>query len=372
MPERRRSEKRESHNHEFQAQRTLGIVRMLILIYRPCAARASSTALQRPACGVVLLATFPLPSGSSGLLNRCFAPSFTGASGWSLVGFPGQIQFRSGGVFCSSVSSVNIALWFLLKGHLRRRTLRLELIIFVSAVYVFGCAFRAVLPRADVQRICLFDTWLSSVALGRSIATLAEICFVIQWAIVLRYLAKAAQSDLVRMISLAILPLIIIAECCSWHAVITTNYLGNTVENSLWAATFLIIGAALLLLLPRFVGAAQIVIAAAFLGVIAYVTFMFTVDVPMYFARWQADAASGKEFFGFLSGLRDAQTRWVVAHDFAHWEGEIAWMSLYFSLAVWTSSALLRNCAGERPSGPRSRATSPLRLQSTRLFAGTE
>jgi hypothetical protein len=242
--------------------------------------------------------------------------------------------------FLLIVSSANIALWFLLNGHLRRQVLQLELIVFVAAVYVFGCAFRAVLPRADVQRICLFDTWLSSVALGRSIATIAEICFVIQWAIVLRHLAKVAQADLVRTISVAILPLIIIAECCSWHAVITTNYLGNALENSLWALTFLMIGAALLLLLPKFAGAAQAVIGAAFIGIVAYVIFMFTVDVPMYFARWQADVATGKEFFGFLPGLRDAQTRWVVTHDIAHWKDEIAWMSLYFSAAVWSSLAL--------------------------------
>ena len=39
----------------------------------------------------------------------------------------------------------------------------LELMLLLSAAYVFGCAFRSFLPRADVQRICLFDTWLSSV-----------------------------------------------------------------------------------------------------------------------------------------------------------------------------------------------------------------
>jgi hypothetical protein len=29
-----------------------------------------------------------------------------------------------------------------------------------------------------------------------------------------------------------------------------------------------------------------------------------------------------------------------VTHDPAEWKGEIAWMSLYFSLAVWASLAL--------------------------------
>jgi hypothetical protein len=212
--------------------------------------------------------------------------------------------------------------------------------LFLSAVYVFGCAFRAVLPRADVQRICLFDTWLSSVALGRSVATVAEICFVIQWAIVMHHLAKSGQSGMTRGISTGIVPLILVAECFSWYAVITTNYLGNMLENSLWAVTFLLIATGLLLQLSKFSGLVRFAIGATLLGIIAYATFMFTIDVPMYFKRWRADMASGKELLGFLAGLHQASTHWVVTHDLAAWRDEIAWMSLYFSVAVWTSLAL--------------------------------
>ena len=49
---------------------------------------------------------------------------------------------------------------------------------------------------------------------------------------------------------------------------------------------------------------------------------------------------SGSKVMGPLEGLRDASTRWVVTHDFAHWKDEIAWMSLYFTAAVWASLAL--------------------------------
>lgn len=83
------------------------------------------------------------------------------------------------------VSSINVILWLAVARHLLKKNLRLEVLACLSAVYVFGCAFRAVLPRADVQRICLFDNWLSSVLVGRSIATVAEVCFAAQWAVVL-------------------------------------------------------------------------------------------------------------------------------------------------------------------------------------------
>jgi hypothetical protein len=210
----------------------------------------------------------------------------------------------------------------------------------LSAAYVFGCAFRAILPRADVQRICLFDTWLSSVAVGRSVATVAEICFAVQWAIVLHALARSARSGTARAIANIIVPLILIAEGCSWYAVITTDYLGNVLENSLWTVTFLGVAAALVPLLDKFSGWVRLAIRLALLGTIGYAAFMLVVDVPMYFGRWQADMANGKELLGFFAGLHDAATRWIVTHDIYRWDGEIAWLSLYFSVAVWTSLAL--------------------------------
>jgi hypothetical protein len=246
-----------------------------------------------------------------------------------------------------AVSAANVALWLLLHRGWRRRSFefrggvfRLELLVLLSAAYVFGCAFRSVLPRADVQRICLFDTWLSSVLVGRSVATIAEVCFVIQWAIVLRLLGSMAKSDAARNIAFAVVPVIVLAECCSWYAVITTDYLGNTIENSLWALAFLLIAAALLRLMNDFRGVARIALATTAAGIAGYLTFLASIDVPMYFARWQADLAGGKQLLGLFSGLHDLSTRWIVTRDFMHWKDEIAWMSLYFSVAVWSSLAL--------------------------------
>jgi len=220
----------------------------------------------------------------------------------------------------------------------------MEPLLLLCAAYVIACAFRSILPRADVQRICLFDTWLSSVFVGRSVATVAEMAFIIQWAIVLRALALATRADSAGNIAKAIVPVVAAAEACSWYAVITTNYLGNVLENSLWTAAFVLIAIALLDLLNRYRGAVRGLIAAAAFGIAGYVAFMCTIDVPMYFVRWRADLAAHREFLGLFEGLHDVATRWVVTHDVARWDGEIAWMSLYFSAAVWTS--LLLACFG--------------------------
>jgi hypothetical protein len=245
------------------------------------------------------------------------------------------------------VSAANIAIWFLLyrEFHTELATRfssgsSTELMLLLSAAYVFGCAFRSLLPRADVQRICLFDTWLSSVVVGRSVATVSELCFAAQWTIVLMRLGAMTGSSTTLNAALVILPLILIAEAFSWYAVLTTNYLGSAIENSIWAVAFSAIGIGLMRLLPDFDGAVRVALAFACLGIAGYLVFLLTVDVPMYVGRWRDKAANGRRFLRPLEGLYDASTRWVVTRDFAAWKDEIAWMSLYFSAAVWSSLAL--------------------------------
>ena len=245
------------------------------------------------------------------------------------------------------VSGANIAIWFFLYGALPERPASgldgasgVELMLLLSAAYVFGCAFRSFLPRADIQRICLFDTWLSSVVVGRSVATVAELCFAAQWFIVLRQLGTMTGADTTLTAAWVVIPLIVIAECFSWYAVLTTNHLGSAIENSLWAVAFFAVGTGLGRLLPDVDGAVRVALAVALVGTAGYLTFLIGVDVPMYLARWRAKAVDGGRLLPPLEGLRDVSTRWVVTHDIAAWKEEIAWMSLYFSAAVWASLAL--------------------------------
>jgi hypothetical protein len=245
------------------------------------------------------------------------------------------------------VSGVNIAIWFLLYRRLHEQPTGslggasgIELMLLLCAAYVFGCAFRSFLPRADVQRICLFDHWLSSVVVGRSVATVAEICFAAQWAMILYQLGKITGADTTLNAAWVIVPLILIAECFSWHAVLTTNYLGNAIENSIWAVAFFVVGIGICRLLPEFDGEVRVILAVVIIGIAGYLAFLMTIDVPMYLSRWRADVTDGSKLLSPLEGLRDVSTRWVVTHDLAEWKGEIAWMSLYFSAAVWASLAL--------------------------------
>ena len=204
------------------------------------------------------------------------------------------------------VSGANIAVWFLLYRQLQPTgglgsASGIEAMLLLCAGYVFGCAFRSLLPRADVQRICLFDTWLSSVMVGRSVATVAELCFAAQWALMLHQLGTMTGAGTTLNVAWVIVPLILIAECYSWYAVLTTNYLGNAIENSIWAVAFFLIGVALCRLLPEFDGPVRVVLGISIAGIVAYLAFLMTIDVPMYLKpmadrgwRWQQAVAASR------------------------------------------------------------------------------
>ena len=251
--------------------------------------------------------------------------------------------------FLCAVGGLNILTWSLSAGYLRRRravlcaeeyaSRRLQLLL--SAGYVFGCAFRSVMPVYDVGRVCLFDSWLCSVIIGRSVATFAELCFAAQWALLLRDISRATGSGVGRVTAKVMVPLIAVAEMCSWYSVLTTSNLGHVVEESIWALSAGLLVMSLLWIWPRCSASLRPLLAAWCAAGIAYVAFMFLIDVPMYWSRWLADEASGRHYLSITQGLLDVSGRWVVSHSWDVWKNEIAWMSLYFSVAVWLSIALV-------------------------------
>jgi hypothetical protein len=247
------------------------------------------------------------------------------------------------------VATVNIAAWSWTAKALRRgnadKTVdtlaasRMQ--VMLSGVYVFGCAFRSVLPVYDIPRLCLFDIWLSSVVVGRSVATVAELAFAGQWALLLHATATAAQSYFARTVALLLVPLIATAEICSWYAVLTTTNLAHVAENSTWALSALLVTAAMLAILPRCEASRRRVLLAWCMAGLTYVAFMVLFDVPTYWVRHLADEALGRHYMTLAQGLADVATRRVVSYRWEDWKTEVVWMTLYFSVAVWFSISLI-------------------------------
>lgn len=252
-------------------------------------------------------------------------------------------------LFLVAASVVNVGFWFWLKHYWFKSTSINTLwinffdernMIWLSGIYTFVCAFRSFLPRADVQRIVLFDTWWSSVLVGRTVATIGEMAFAGQWAIIFFSLYRLTKRELFKFLAFFILLAISVAEICSWYAVIRTHYLGNVIEESLWAVTHIMVAVGLLWSFYNLKGPLRGAAGVAVFGCVLYIFFMLGVDVPMYWTRYQQDLTEGKVLLNLFDGFSNLNSYWLVTHDIQDWRTEIPWKTLYFTFAVWVSLSL--------------------------------
>jgi hypothetical protein len=239
--------------------------------------------------------------------------------------------------------------------------------LLLAAGYVIGCGWRSWLPVYDVQRLVMVDSFWSSVIIGRAVATVAELCFAAQWALLLREVSRVTASRSGWVMSQAVLPLIAVAEIFSWYSVLTTSSIGHVVEESLWGLCAALLVASLLQLWPRVDPARRPLLALWCFAGVVYVVYMFGVDVPMYWSRWVADEALGRSYLSVAQGITDASTRWVVSHQWEHWRSEVVWMTAYFSAAVWLSITLVLLA----PLGTNQRAATPATPAKPRWAGGS-
>lgn len=218
-------------------------------------------------------------------------------------------------------------------------TVYIQLIL--CAAYVLGCGFRSFLPVHDIPRTVLVDSRLSSVLVGRSVATIAELSFAAQWALILHQVAVSTHSPIGQAVSIAIVPLIALAQGCCWHAVLTTAQRGHVVENSIWGVSAALVVISLLMIGPHRIAEIYPPTILWCIGGIAYVGFMFFFDVPMYWSRWRTDQANKRRYMSISHGLADVRRRWTVSYRWDDWKTEVLWMSLYFSSGVWISISLV-------------------------------
>jgi hypothetical protein len=238
---------------------------------------------------------------------------------------------------------VNVLFWAWSARRLARRAAHMpaELhasrrrLLWLSAVYVLGCGFRSIFPMVDAPRICLHDTWISRVVVGRTLATIAELCFAFQWSWLLREAGVGERTA--NLVARLIVPIVVLAELSCWAAVLRSNYLLHAIENSLWTLAAALALAAFLSLRPRVEAGAARFLGAASVCAVLYIAFMVTVDVPMYLSRWLAAASSGPPL---EQGLRTLLARCVVEREWDAWRQDALWLSPYFSVVVWTSIAL--------------------------------
>eukprot|EP00759_Apiculatamorpha_spiralis_P006694 PhF_6_TR13930/c0_g1_i1/m.22399 len=244
-------------------------------------------------------------------------------------------------VLCG-ISTVNIILWLytaLTKSFASNKdttTKTPRIMLLLSGLFVAGCAFRSFFVKDYFRLLVLREHPLSSVFAGRSIAMVAEVSFAAQFAILLyNYGRQAGVRWITAFAKYWVVPALFTAQWCCWYSIVSHNFLGSTIEESLWTVTFAITGVALLQLTVR---TGRLFLLAFVVAIGVYVAFMVTVDVPMYYTRWQAsDSASYKSLY---DGLMDSIYKYRVSAKIEDWVEEMPWMTGYFSGAVWLSLLL--------------------------------
>ena len=212
---------------------------------------------------------------------------------------------------------------------------------------VLQCAWRGVFPSLYLQRFAFWDTPLNSILVDRTLACAGELSWNLALAVCFVHvdaeLHPAARTNdgskggtpWVRRSAAAMVWAYALAE--------VTSYYNTATENELWAAVEVLLdGASQMLLLPAAVylfralpagkrtssaGLFLLAFVAQGLGLFGYNVF---VDAPMYWQRYKADQAAGKQYLPFVEGLWDALVHRIPTQKLADWQQDMSWMVGYF------------------------------------------
>ena len=198
-------------------------------------------------------------------------------------------------------------------------------------------AFARCSPQSSER--CACGTRLSAILLGRIAATIAELCFALQCGLFVQRLSDITRIPLLDAAAHAFVPLAILAELVCWYAVLSLNHIGHAIEESLWALLMLILAAACGTAALAAEGPLRAMLIAGLLvyGAGAGLTIAF--DVRMYVRRWRL--STDGVHLSLATGLRDSQRRRHPIVAWEIWREEVPWMTLYFSIGVWTSLAMV-------------------------------
>ena len=95
----------------------------------------------------------------------------------------------------SALAVINILLWMTVASTVNIDAPYVRWHLILSGIYTAVCAFRSMLPRIDLERYCLVDSMASSMVVGRSAATVAEVSFACQIALLLHEVGGSAGVE---------------------------------------------------------------------------------------------------------------------------------------------------------------------------------
>ena len=218
--------------------------------------------------------------------------------------------------------------------------------------FVLVCAFRGFFPNVYLYRYVFVDTALSSILLHRTLASIAEVCWMGQVALALsRVIVELKLSRAVKLMPRIMVVFICIAEVCSFTGTITKNSFFFMCEEGLWVVSGWMIAPLTFSLLytvckakpqsPKGVSSGEWFIRILSVCYIVYCPWGVIADVPANYHRWRQEVGqSPSPWFTVGNGIADALNTRNVTHSIDDWGPYLLWMTSYFTLGVWSSLAL--------------------------------
>ncbi len=246
----------------------------------------------------------------------------------------GDVRARRWRTLLRTAAVVNVLLWLLTATFVGDNDAYQSQQLWLSGLFLLGCAFRSFFPSVYVKRFAFDNHWTSSTFVGRCVATVAEVAFAFQLYLLLTHWSERFAVPFTGSVAWMVVLLLSVAQISCWYGVATRRYLGELVEESLWTLGIAVFFVAVLTLAIQL----NSIPFAVLMGLIAsggFLVFMLAHNLPMYVRRIRNQEIQQPMLF--LDGVMDMIHRRRVSYRWKHWSGEAAWLTPYFTVAVWLS-----------------------------------
>jgi len=215
----------------------------------------------------------------------------------------------------------------------------------LSSLFILSTTVRAIFPRIDVERICYFNSFVSSTFIGRSLATIGEVSFALQLSLYLLRISKNLKITKYNLL-LYLFPIFVtIAQGFCWVGVITKKQIYHCIEETIWmcSVAFLIIPTVIEILGVSKESNTQTIFIIALGLIVVYVVFMAYIDIPMYYRRYLKDEKGKTKYLTFSEGLYDCMSCNIITKKWSDWKEDYYWMFGYFSISTLLSIVIIKS-----------------------------
>ena len=248
-----------------------------------------------------------------------------------------------------TISIVNLSVLIYLYKKIEARTFYEKTMKALAIPWTFECAYRCYFPSLYLQRYVFWDTPLNSIIVDRTLAFIGEMCWVTQTALALVYVSYnifGKRKIWIEVTGIAAVLVYLFAEFTSYYNTATTNEFYASLEVILDGVSYLLMWPASMYMFCKCPGrvlgsSGKTYLFVMILLCLIYPAYNIFIDAPMYMKRYHEDQRNHKSYLSFWAGLKDAAVRRVPTRKYDDWSQDMAWMTAYFTIGVWSSLLMM-------------------------------